>query len=84
MRRFHEVNIGDLRQLINALPAAKISLTEEQVFNQTIWRDKEGTPLLRMYQHKRSQQCLMHHSISEHLPRSRVEFLATKEGSLYV
>lgn len=82
MKTYIEVPLWKWRAVMQAISTSGTIYTIEENGNQDIYRDAKGVVVLRIYKHKKSEQCLVHHSIAHHIPKDAT-FHGSREGSIY-
>lgn len=82
MQKFIEVPLYHFRDVMRRLQNEGIKLIKSKNGNYTQYKNHYGEPVLRMYEHKKSEQCLVHVVLREYIPISH-DINAKKEASIY-
>lgn len=69
-RHWVQCDVTEMRSALNSLVNAGTRITKETVSNQDIYRMDDET-VARHYSYQKSEQCMVHVSVREHLPERR-------------
>lgn len=65
-----QCDVTEMRTALNSLVNSGVKVTKEKVSNQDIYCHDDDI-VARHYAYQRSEQCMVHVSVREHLPDSR-------------